>query len=122
MPRPTRSALVAALLAAGGLALLGRPPRAAADGDAQPPVTKDRDKEREKDFDALQAALDKVRAISRDHEGKPLVVRPTDPKLVAVSSATTALAKDGDAKAVNKLIDKLDEKFDNLFADHAVHM
>src|SRR5436309_1886788 len=60
MARSARSSVIAAVLAAGGVALLSRPPRASADGDAQPPVTRDRDKEREKAFDDLQAALDEL--------------------------------------------------------------
>lgn len=128
-PRPpTRPRRLATPLLAAGLASLGAAvlladgPVGASPGEPSPSPSPSGAPGTPRDD--LAKAIEVVRGIATvdSQRGEPLVVKITDPRFEAVRKAANALAKTGEVKVVDRLIDKLEEKFDNIFVDHAVHM
>jgi hypothetical protein len=67
------------------------------------------------------AAYAKLRQIEPESEGHPQVVKKEDPRIKAFGDAALAFAKEGTAHAANALIDRLDDRIENIYVDHAAH-
>src|SRR5450432_2359904 len=62
-----------------------------------------------------EAAYAKLRPIEPEKEGHPQVVKKEDPRIKAFSDAALAFAKDGTAHSANALIDRLDDRIENIY-------
>lgn len=103
MNRSARLALVSVVLAAGTWALA---PAVAVPDEGPPEV---------------EAPLARLRNIEATSGGALVIIKPDDARVTTFVTAVHAVAREGNPRAISWLIDRLDDKLENVYADHLVH-
>ena len=104
----SRRSALALLLAAGSVAAVLTAAPAGFAGDVAP-------------HQELESSLAALKAMPAEAEGRPLMLKAEDARLTSLVHAAEALAEEGSARSANLLIDRLEDRLLNIYADHAVH-